>query len=468
MRSPHSFANRTFLIGGLILFASGLFFIAKRQNLFTRNFEVYTEFDRLNGLPTGAKVRVSGMDAGEVLEAQVPNQPEGRFRLRLRIKQKFRVLVRGDSVATIRTTGLGGSSFLDIQKGTQRSPEVSYGGTIAGEEPFDLGDLIQQGGDFLRNVQTSVSALQAGAQRTLDSIELAAKHSDRTVLSLGPELQKLVSTARQTSDEVAGMIAQVEQGQGTLGKLLRDPTLADLVDQTARNASQSAINLNHASAQLDITAAEFQRRDLLGRAQAVLENTRQLTETLNQAAAKLKTNGLVDEKTAADLRDAIGNARITMSNLADDTEALKHNFLLRGFFKKRGYFDLNRMTPAQYYKVLQENPSQRIWLTKSELFAAGPDGNEKLTKIGEARVDGAMNVATPYLPGDPIVVEGYSTQPSRVERVIRAKQRAVAVQTYITNRFGLTSNTVAVMPMPDLLSVKSKSGWDGVCLVLIR
>ena len=87
MPGPHSFANRAFVIGGLILFVIGLFFIANRHNLFRPNLDVYAEFDRLNGLQKGAKVRVSGMDAGEVLETQVPSRPDGRFRLKLRIDQ---------------------------------------------------------------------------------------------------------------------------------------------------------------------------------------------------------------------------------------------------------------------------------------------------------------------------------------------------------------------------------------------
>ena len=141
MRGAHSLGTRTFVIGGLILFGVGLFSIGNRQKLFNRNFEVYTEFDRLNGLQKGAKVRVSGMEAGELLEVQVPNRPDGRFRLKLRIHQNLHALVRMDSVATIKTMGLAGNSFLDIQKGTQRTPESASGGTIPSKEPVDIADL---------------------------------------------------------------------------------------------------------------------------------------------------------------------------------------------------------------------------------------------------------------------------------------------------------------------------------------
>ena len=470
MPGPHTFANRTFVIGGLILFAGGLFLIASRHNLFGPNLDVYTEFERLNGLQQGAKVRVSGMDAGQVLETQVPSRPAGQFRLKLRIGQKFRVLVRRDSIATIKTTGLGGGSFVEIQKGTQYSPELPSGGTIPGTEPFELSDLIQLGGDVLRTVQTNISALQASTERTLQSIDLAAKQTDRTVLAAGSELRKLLSSARQTSDEAGKTLAEVEQGRGAIGKLLKDPALAEMVDQTVRNARQSTVNLNEASAQLNVSAADFQKRDLLGRVQAMLDNSRQLTETLNRAVAKLTSSPLADESTATDLRDTIANARAAMVNLEENTEALKHNFLVRGFFKKRGYYSMDQMTPAQYLELLKERSRERVWLSRNELFSAGPDGKEKLTKYGEARIETGMNVMIPYLPKGTIVVEGYAKQGSRSQRFIRARQRADAVQSFITNRFGLLpGQDVEAIPARDsLASALGKSGWDGISLVMLQ
>ncbi len=470
MPGPHRSANLAFVLGGLILFAGGLFLIAGRHNLFTGNVDVYTEFDRLNGLQKGAKVRVSGMDAGEVMETQIPSRPDGRFRVKLRVGRQFHVLVRGDSIASIKTSGLAGGSFVEIQKGTQRSPELPLGGTIAGTEPFELADLIQLGGDVLKTVQADISALQASTEHALRSIDLAANNTDRTILATSAQLRQLLSSARQASDELGKTIAEIDQGHGTVGKLLKDPALAEMVDQTVRNARQSTVNLNEASAQLNATAADFQKRDLLGRVQAMLENSRKLTETLNRTVTKLSDSPLAGEETATDLRDAIANARLAMVNLAENTEALKHNFLVRGFFKKRGYYSLDRLTPAQYMELLKEHSSDRVWLSRNELFGTGPDGKEKLTKAGEARIETGMNGLIPYLPKGTIVVEGYAKQGSRSQRFIRAKQRAAAVQSYITNRFGLLpGQDVEALPARDALaSALGKSSWDGISLVMLR
>jgi hypothetical protein len=281
----------------------------------------------------------------------------------------------------------------------------------------------------------------------------------------------MVASARKASKDVSEMMAQMRQGQGTIGKLLTDQKLARDVDQIVNDARQSALNLNNASARMNDTMADLQRRDLPGRTEAVLENSRQVTEKLNQAVANFTSSPPGDENVAANLRDTIASARTTMTNLAADAEALKSNFFLRGFFKRRGYFNLNQMTPAQYRssKFLQGHSSERIWLSKNELFSSGPDDKEELTKEGQSQIDSAMSALIPYLPNNPMVVEGYATEGSPSERFVRAKQRASVVEIYINKRFGLQPDMVGAMPMSGPIPPSvGKSVWDGVSLVLIR
>ena len=58
-----------FVIGGLLLFGVGLFLIGDRRMLFSKSAEYYTEFAQVNALEAGAKVRVGGMDAGEIVNS---------------------------------------------------------------------------------------------------------------------------------------------------------------------------------------------------------------------------------------------------------------------------------------------------------------------------------------------------------------------------------------------------------------
>src|SRR5215468_10943009 len=97
-----------FVIGGLTLFAAGMFVIGDRRQAFGRHVEYYSEFINLAGLANGAKVRVGGMDGGEVISIGVPDSPSGRFRVKWRTGEKLARLVRTDSVVTIETEGVVG------------------------------------------------------------------------------------------------------------------------------------------------------------------------------------------------------------------------------------------------------------------------------------------------------------------------------------------------------------------------
>ena len=114
-----------FVIGGVLLFAAGLFLIGDRRMLFSDTFQVYAEFKQLAALDTGAKVRVAGVDAGEVEEIRVPTGPSGRFRVRMRVRSDLRPLIRVDSVASIQNDGLVGNKFVQIQTGTDASPAIA-------------------------------------------------------------------------------------------------------------------------------------------------------------------------------------------------------------------------------------------------------------------------------------------------------------------------------------------------------
>src|SRR5437764_8543824 len=101
-----------FVVGGVLLFGLGLFLIGDRRMLFSKSADYYTEFAQVSALGVGAKVRVGGMDAGEVVQVLVPQQPGAKFRLKFRIIEKLFPVIRTDSVASIATDGLLGNKFL--------------------------------------------------------------------------------------------------------------------------------------------------------------------------------------------------------------------------------------------------------------------------------------------------------------------------------------------------------------------
>jgi phospholipid/cholesterol/gamma-HCH transport system substrate-binding protein len=323
----------------------------------------------------------------------------------------------------------------------------------------------------MKTTRASIEEVRGNADRALQSAASAAAHADQLVVAMSANLKEIAASGRKTVDNVSEIVARVKQGQGTVGKLLNDQNLANNLDDTMSNVRESAINLNHASRRANDTMADFEARDLLGRTQAILENTRQVTQQLNQAVTVFLASGPGGQNTAANLRQVVANARQSMSNLADDTEAIKHNFFLRGFFKRRGFFNLNQMTPAQYRssKFLKGHSNERIWLNGKELFITSPDGTEDLSKEGQQHINEALGAFVPYLPNSPVMVEGYSIEGPPSQQFRRASERAAKVRSYLENRFGFDPKLTGVMPMSDSPPHGTgKRVWDGIALVLIR
>ena len=125
-----------------LLFAAGLFLIGDRRMLFTDTFQVYAEFTQIAALDTGAKVRVRASTPARSRRSACRPVPSGRFRVQMRVRSDLRPLIRLDSVASIQNDGLVGNKFVQIQTGTDASPQVADQGTIQSREPFDIADLM--------------------------------------------------------------------------------------------------------------------------------------------------------------------------------------------------------------------------------------------------------------------------------------------------------------------------------------
>jgi phospholipid/cholesterol/gamma-HCH transport system substrate-binding protein len=160
-----------------------------------------------------------------------------------------------------------------------------------------------------------------------------------------------------------------------------------------------------------------------------------------------------------------------MANLADDTEALKRNFFFRGFFKKRGYYNLERLTPEEYRKsrFVSGESSQRIWLTSAELFSSQANGREVLSPSANSRLDQAFGTFVPSLPNRPVMIEGYASAGTPAERYGTAQQRASIVCEYLKARFQLKPELLGIMPLGETPPPGSgRDTWDGVSLVLLK
>jgi phospholipid/cholesterol/gamma-HCH transport system substrate-binding protein len=447
MRSSRLIGVGVFVIGGLLLFAAGLFLIGDRRGLFRNNFEVYAEFARLAGLENGATVRVAGLDAGEVKSISVPTSPSGRFRVRMQVREDLHGVVRTDSVASIQTEGLVGNKFVQVEGGSAHAPRAPDESTIQSREPFDIADLLDQLRDTLALVNETVTDLKVDVQQAIATIADTAGEARDLIASSQDDVAAIMRNGQRVTADMRVLMDDIAAGKGTVGRLLHD-------DALYRDAQR-----------------------IVNQAQQVVANLQQVTEQARQAVTeftgRIKGQDSEARGLAADLRQTIAHARDAMADLADDAEALKRNFLFRGFFNRRGYFDIDDLSPEEYRTGAlagKDRKGLRIWLEASNVFEKDTRGAEQLTASGRERLNSAMSQFLKYPPSAPLVIEGYADEPTADERYIVAQRRAALVREYVVSRFNLDGNRVGIIVLgnepPQAAEPPSGMPMRGVALTL--
>ena len=447
MASPARLAGiGVFVLGGLLLFTVGLFMIGDRQMAFAKKFTINTEFRKITGLQPGGIVRVSGARAGAIKKIVPPNTPGGKFRLEFEITEELHPLVRMDSLASIETEGLVGGSFLGIGSGSEASPAAAPGATIPSKEPFEIADLMKQMSDTVQKVNDTFDEMKGDVERAVASGADTIDNANALLAAVSGDVKAMASSGARLSADAALIAETVRKGEGSLGKLVNDDELYVRATAVAKQAEEIAGSARQVVDQAKTTLAGFQSKD-----------------------------GPV-EGMAAGLKQTLDDARKAMSAFAENMEALKHNFLLRGFFKDRGFFNLAEISPGAYRQgalakggLLQRTP--RVWVEAADLFEPAPDdpATERLTAGGKGRLDASIGSYLDRTTGGVLMIEGYAQRGNRQEQYLRSRVRGSLVRDYLIATFGLTPQTTGVMPLGrESTGSPDKKPWDGVALAMFE
>jgi len=433
-----------FVLGGLLLFAVGLFMIGDRQMAFAKKVTVYTEFKKITGLQPGALVRVSGAKAGSITQILPPDSPSGKFRVELEIVEALHRLVRTDSLATIETEGLVGGNYLGITTGSDTAPIVAANATIAGKEPLDVAELVQRMADTVTKVNDVVDRMRDDVQRAVVAIADTADNANSLITSVTGEVTKIAAAGALITADAAQIAEGIRSGKGTLGKLVNDDELYNRVSAIAKQTEETTAH------------------------------ARQLVQSARETLEGLQSKDGAVQGMTASVKQTMDDARESMAGFTENMEALKHNFLLRGFFNKRGYFDLAQISPADYRQGALTKGSDRrlvrVWLRSDALLEPEPGhpGKEQLSEAGKDGVDAAIAPYLEYLASGIVIVEGYAQQGPRDEQYLRSRVRASIVRDYLVGTFHLDPRATGAMPLSaDSTGSPGKVPWDGVALAVI-
>jgi phospholipid/cholesterol/gamma-HCH transport system substrate-binding protein len=270
-------------------------------------------FKNANGLQNGNNVRFSGINVGTVNKIEMVN--DTTIRVHMIIAEKMQQHIKKDAVAMIGSDGLVGSMLINIVPGEGNTPTISPG----------------------------------------DELESLSKVATQDMLST---LNVTNENAAMLTADLLQVTQSLTQGKGTLGRLLNDTLMA-------ANLQQTLINLKNTSSAANTTISELNtmigNMNLKESAAGVLLNDTVTAEKMRNIIAHLETTSIEIDKMAKDLNSVVGEIKKgdgAISTLATDTifarqlkntmrnvdqgverfnenmEALKHNFLTRGYFRK--------------------------------------------------------------------------------------------------------------------------------------
>jgi phospholipid/cholesterol/gamma-HCH transport system substrate-binding protein len=464
-----TWAIGAFILIGFVLFTAILFLIGDKQKAFSKHMEVYTEFANLGGLTNGAKVRVSGLDAGQIKKIEIPHHPSGKFKLELQLEEKARDMLRKDSVASIETEGVVGDKFVSVKKGTDQGQPLGPGDVLPSKEPFDMGALLERSGGLLDDIHGSITDIRGRVDVALDSITKTVNHADGLIEQVRPNINEIASRGAQITGQLNALVSDLNAGKGPAGLLLKDEATRQQIQGTLTNIRQASTNIDDVSKRADDVIADVQSRQLVAKMQNTLDHVQSLSEQLDVNVKQALAEDGTGQNGATNLRETLANLNRGTANLADDTEALKHNFLIRGFFKKRGYYHLDRMTRAEYIKMCagQKDAAPRQWLEASSLVADDGNGEERLSDLGRQMIDSQLSPHLETLPEYVVVIEGYAQNGSPDQQFMRSRKRADLVRRYLEARYHFDRHNIGSIGLRNQpLEDAGKDHFDGAAIVL--
>lgn len=187
-----------FIAGGLALFVLAIFIIGKQKNLFNPVYKLTATFYNVSGLQVGNNIRFSGINVGTVDNISIIN--DSTVRVDMLIKKEVMQFIKSDCEVTVGSEGLIGDRLLIITQGSSNT--------------------IAKDGQELASVEP---------------VETDAIMASLAVTAVNAEI---------ISQQLAEIMHKINRGNGTLGRLIQDTTIAENFSQTMVNLKKSTKGLD--------------------------------------------------------------------------------------------------------------------------------------------------------------------------------------------------------------------------------
>ncbi|MDP3915327.1 MAG: MlaD family protein [Bacteroidota bacterium] len=300
-----------FVFIGLIFFLAGILIVGNLRETFNRKMELVSLFDDISGLQPGNNIWFSGVKIGTVRSLNFHGKSQ--VKVNMNVATKARQYIRKDAKVKISNDGLIGNKILVIYGGTDAFAEVQEGDTLEVEKTFTSEDMINTAQENNKNILAITNDVKAITKKLANGEGSIGKMLEDSLMYTNinatiVSLQKASAKAQQMLNSLADFSSNLNK-KGTLANELTTDTVVFK----------------------SVKASVLQLQQMADTATAFIANIKQVSSNPNTAIGVM----MHDEKSGARLKETIKNLESSSKKLDDDLEAVQHNFLLRGFFKKR-------------------------------------------------------------------------------------------------------------------------------------
>jgi len=315
--------------------------------LFTSKIILRSYFDNASGLREGAPVRLQGVDIGNVSKIRVVSDPSRKLtpvEVTMKVSHRFRNNLRKDSVTMLATAGVLGEVYMDIDSAVAKGPVVDEGDILNTRDTPQIEDVVRASQSTLQNLD--------GLLKRVDRIIAFVESGQGSIGKLIYDAA-LYNQLNSTVSQFQGLVNDVSNGKGSIGKLLVDDKLYNNANQTIDKLNGIIDDLNAGKG----TAGKFLRDPTLyNNANATIASVKQMTDDVNAGKGALGVLAR-DEEFAAKLKN-------TMNRISELTDKLNSGHGTAGkFFQDPSLYDNTNklLTDTQdLIKAIRQNPKKYL------------------------------------------------------------------------------------------------------------
>jgi phospholipid/cholesterol/gamma-HCH transport system substrate-binding protein len=213
------------VLASFTILALALVLISGEAGFFTPKYILRTYLPSASGLRKGSLVWVAGIEVGNVDVVNITSSPDPNKAVEvvMKINEKYRDAIREDSTAVLGSIGLLGDKYVDISRGSIPSKPITTNGEIKGLAEADIKKIIQNSNDLVANLGDLVTKI--------NQITIKIDVGQGTLGKIIND-PSMFNKMNATVDRAQDLLLQIKSGEGSIGKFISDRDFYDRMNGT--------------------------------------------------------------------------------------------------------------------------------------------------------------------------------------------------------------------------------------------